>query len=67
MTPEQKVTFIKAQIAMMNAERELMLSENVERERQALAPAYGPVQWQEFYDRWSALLGYNELTAFFRD
>ena len=65
MTPEQKAAFINAQIALMNAEKEIMLSENYERERKGHAPAYGPEQWQAFYDKWEAILGYNAVTKFF--
>lgn len=67
MTPEQKAALINAQIAMMQAEMELMLSENFERERQGHAPANGPEQWKEFYDRWSVILGHNAVISFFRD
>lgn len=39
MTPEQKAAFINAQTAMMVAECEMMVAENMERERHGYALA----------------------------
>lgn len=65
MNPEQKAAFIVSQTHMMINEREIMLAENEERARQGYSPANGPKQWQEFNDRWSAVLGYNAVISFF--
>jgi hypothetical protein len=67
MTPEQKAAFINAQTAMMLAEREIMIAENIEREKQGFSEANGPQQWQRFHDEWEPILGYNALITFFRD
>lgn len=67
MTPEQKVAFIVAQTALMQAETEMMKTENVERERHGLAPANGPEQWADHIKRWEPVLGYNAVIQFFRD
>ena len=66
-TPAEKAAFITAQAQMMIAERDVMIAENIERERQCLAPAHGPEQWEEMRQRWESVLGYNALIAFFRD
>lgn len=65
-TPEERAAFIAAQTQMMIAERDVMTAENIERERQCLAPANGPEQWEEMRQRWEHVLGYNALIAFFR-
>jgi len=65
-TPTEKAAFIAAQTQMMIAERDVMIAENIERERQCLAPANGPEQWEEMRQRWEHVLGYNALIAFFR-
>lgn len=67
MTPEQKAAFINAQTQMMIAEREIMTAENIERDRKGYAPANGPDQWADFYNKWEPILGYNALINFFRE
>jgi hypothetical protein len=66
-TPYEKAAFIAAQTQMMIAERDVMIAENTERERQGHAPANGPEQWEEMRQRWEHVLGYNALIAFFTD
>lgn len=66
-SPEERAAFINAQTQMMIAERDVMIAENIERERQGLAPANGPEQWEEMRQRWENVLGCNAIIAFFRD
>jgi hypothetical protein len=66
MTPSEKAAFIAAQTQIMIAERDVMVAENNERERQGLSPAYGPREFEEMRLRWEKVLGYNALIAFFR-
>lgn len=66
MTPEQKAAFINAQAALMQAEMQGMIAENIERQRNDYALAYGPEQWAEFSARWEATLGHNQVIQFFR-
>ena len=65
MTPEQKAAFVMAQTQMMIAEREVMIAENIERERQNYALANGPKQWENFRLKWELVLGHNTLISFF--
>lgn len=67
MTAEQRAAFINAQTAMMRVEQALMEAQNIDRERQCLSPKNGPGQWQDFFEKWECVLGYNALIAFFRD
>ena len=66
-TSEEKAAFINAQIQMMIAEREIMISENTEREQMGKSPANGPDQWKQFKEKWEGVLGYNALILFFRE
>lgn len=65
-TPEEKAAFINAQTQMMIIERETMIAENVEREKQGFSLANGPEQWEAMRQRWEPILGYNALISFFR-
>ena len=67
MTPEQKAAFINAQIALMMIEKEIMTAENIEREKQGLSHANGPQQWQDLYDNYAPIIGYNACYEFFRE
>lgn len=69
MTPEQKAAFINAQVAMMTAEREVMLAEDREARLQAgneMAFAHNALAYEKFRARWETILGYNALLSFFR-
>ena len=66
-TPSEKAAFIIAQTQMMIAERDVMIAENIERERQGFSPANGPAQWEEMRQRWEPVLGYNALVSYLRD
>lgn len=66
MTAEQKAAFINAQTAMMQAETQVMLSENEERGRRGLAMANGPEQWEAHIKKWENTLGYNAVLGFFQ-
>lgn len=66
MEPSEKAAFIAAQTQMMVAERDVMVAENNERERQGFSRAYGPREFEEMKLRWECVLGYNALIAFFR-
>lgn len=67
MNPEQKTVFINSQVAMMQAEMQIMLAENREREENNLSPAYGSEQWENFKDSWANILGHNAVIEFFNE
>lgn len=67
MTSEQKAAFINAQVALCNAELEEMKATNSSRLRDGMAPAYGEFQFEQFQNRWEAILGYNALIKFFNE
>ena len=65
MSINEKAAFVAAQVALCNAEMQLMLAENTERGCRGEAPAHGGKQWDEFIKRWEPVLGYNALLSFF--
>lgn len=67
MTPEQKAAFINAQSVMMQTQLQGMIAENTQRERDGLALAYSEEGFNDFYDNWFVVLGYNSIIQFFRD
>ncbi len=64
MSPAQKAAFVAAQTEMMRVERLIL-----EAELAASSPQVPPARqrWEEFHQRWEAVLGYNALITFFRD
>jgi len=67
MTPDQAAAFVNAQTAFMNAEAQVMLAENQERELAGKAPANGAEEWQRFHDQWLPILGVNAVTQLFNE
>ena len=66
MNDNIKSAFICSQVAMMQAEMEMMKAANRERESQGYALAYGEKEWGDFVTRWENVLGYNAVIEFIR-
>ena len=67
MTHNVAAAFINAQTALMLIEKEIMAAENLEREKQGLAHANGPKQWQELFDTYQHVIGYNACYDLFQN
>lgn len=66
MTKEQAAAFINAQTALMLVEKEIMTAENLEREKQGLSHMNGPKQWQDLFDTYQHVIGYNACYELFQ-
>ena len=67
MTPEQKVAYINAQVALFNAEIEGMKAENVHRLNCSNSIAYGGDEFYNVCKNWGNVLGSNALIEFFKE
>lgn len=67
MTHNEAAAFINAQTALMLMEKEILIAENLERERQGLAPANGPQQWRDLLNCYHHTIGENACYELFRN
>jgi hypothetical protein len=67
MTPEQKASYINAQVALFNAEIEGMKAENIHRLNCDNSIAYAMDEFYGVIKKWESILGSNALIEFFKE
>jgi hypothetical protein len=67
MNANQSAAYINAQMALMTAETQAMIAENLERQNQGLSLAYGPNEWFSFIKQWKSVIGHNAVAELFRE